>query len=104
KVPQNDLWERQRIFNVVLLEHLRDERQLRRRDDQRIAYLEALNAEGIEELMRHNDALFARADQKLDRYRREERDLLASLGAALARGESAEAAPTASAGQEDLSR
>ena len=78
KVPQNDLWERQRIFNVVLLEHLRDERQLRRRDDQRIAYLEALNAEGIEELMRHNDALFARADQKLDRYRREARDLLAT--------------------------
>jgi SAM-dependent methyltransferase len=92
KVPQNDLWERQRIFNVVLLEHLRDERQLRHRAEERIAYLEALNAEGIEELMRHNDALFARADQKLDRYRREARDLLASLGAALARGESAAAA------------
>jgi len=88
KVPQNDLWERQRIFNVVLLEHLRDERQRRHRDEERIAYLEALNAEGIEELMRHNDALFARADQKLDRYRREARDLLASLGAALARVES----------------
>jgi len=92
KVPQNDLWERQRIFNVVLLEHLRDERQLRHRDGERIAYLEALNAEGIEELMRHNDALFARADQKLDRYRREARDLLASLGATLARAESGEAA------------
>jgi len=105
KVPQNDLWERQRIFNVVLLEHLRDERQLRRRDGERIAYLEALEAEGIEELMRHNDALFARADQKLDRYRREARDLLASLGATLARAESGgKAAPPASAGQEDLSR
>ena len=34
--------------------------------------------------MRHNDALFARVDQKLDRYRREARDLLGSLGAALA--------------------
>lgn len=88
KVPQNDLWERQRIFNVVLLEHLRDERQRRHRDEERIAYLEALNAEGIEELMRHNDALFARADQKVDRYRREARDLLASLGATLARVES----------------
>ncbi|HYL05270.1 MAG TPA: class I SAM-dependent methyltransferase [Thermoanaerobaculia bacterium] len=85
KVPQNDLWERQRIFNVILLEQLRDARQLRQRDDQRIAYLETLNAEGIEELMRHNDALFARADQKLDLYRREARDLLGSLGAALAR-------------------
>jgi len=88
KVPQNDLWERQRIFNLVLLEHLRDERQRRHRDGERIAYLEALNAEGIDELMRHNDALFARADQKLDRYRREARDLLGSLGAALARVES----------------
>jgi SAM-dependent methyltransferase len=89
KVPQNDLWERQRIFNVILLEHLRDERQLRVKDDQRIAYLEALHAEGIEELMRHNDALFARADQKLDRYRREVRDLLGGLGAALAHVETA---------------
>src|SRR6202023_1210540 len=69
KVPQNDLWERQRIFNVILLEHLRDAQRLRQRDDQRIAYLEALNAEGIEELMRHNDGLYARADQKLDRRR-----------------------------------
>ncbi len=85
KVPLNDLWDRQRIFNVILLEHLRDTQQVRRRDDQRIAYLETLHAEGIEELMRHNDALFARADQKLDRYRREVRDLLGSLGAALAR-------------------
>jgi SAM-dependent methyltransferase len=91
KVPQNDLWDRQRIFNVILLEHLRDERQLRLRDDRRIAYLEALDAEGIEELMRHNDALFARADQKLDRYRREVRDLLGSLGGALARVQQAEA-------------
>ncbi len=89
KVPQNDLWERQRIFNLILLEHLRDARELRRRDEQRIAYLEALDAEGIDELMRHNDALFARADQKLDRYRREVRDLLGSLGAALAVVESA---------------
>jgi SAM-dependent methyltransferase len=92
KVPLNDLWDRQRIFNLILLEHLRDEQQLRRRDDRRIAYLEALDAEGIEELMRHNDALFARADQKLDRYRREVRDLLAGLGAALARFEQAEPA------------
>ncbi|HXO28005.1 MAG TPA: class I SAM-dependent methyltransferase [Thermoanaerobaculia bacterium] len=109
KVPQNDLWERQRIFNVVLLEHLRDERQRRHRDEERIAYLEALNAEGIEELMRHDDALFARADQKLDRYRREARDLLASLGATLARVESlpraesgAAAEPAGGTGEEGL--
>jgi SAM-dependent methyltransferase len=84
KVPQNDLWERQRTFNLILLHHLR---RLGEVDDglaQRISYLEALNAEGIHEIMRHNDALFARADQKLDRYRREVRDLVGSLGAALA--------------------
>jgi SAM-dependent methyltransferase len=85
RVPQNDLWDRQRVFNLILLEHLRDAQLLRQRDDRRIAYLEALDAEGIEELMHHNDALFARADQKLDRYRREVRDLLGSLGAALAK-------------------
>ncbi|HVT59806.1 MAG TPA: class I SAM-dependent methyltransferase [Thermoanaerobaculia bacterium] len=88
KVPQNDLWDRQRTFNLILLEHLRRAEELRHRDDERIGYLEALGAEGIQELMRHNDALFARADQKLDRYRRETRELLASLGAALAQLES----------------
>ncbi len=101
KVPQNDLWERQRIFNLILLEHLRDERRLRLRDDRRIAYLEALHAEGIEELMRHNDALFARADQKLDRYRREARDLLASLGGALAEIEQGRPPGAPRAGGED---
>jgi len=87
KVPQNDLWERQRVFNLILIEHLARmrERAEEVRDEHRIRleYLEALNAEGIRELMGHNDALFARADQKLDRYRREARDLLGSLGAAL---------------------
>jgi SAM-dependent methyltransferase len=85
KVPQNDLWERQRIFNLILLEHFARVYENRRIDDHRIGYLEALQAQGIEELMRHNDALFARVDQKLDHYRREVRDLLGSLGAALAR-------------------
>jgi SAM-dependent methyltransferase len=84
KVPQNDLWERQRVFNLILLEHLT--RGEAARDDHRVRleYLEALNAEGIHEIMRHNDALFSRVDQKLDRYRREVRDLLGSLGSALA--------------------
>ena len=84
KVPQNDLWERQRTFNLILLEHL-DRLEAARADHlRRIEYQEALDSEGIHEVMRHNDALFARADQKLDRYRREARDLLGSLGAALA--------------------
>lgn len=83
KVPQNDLWERQQVFNVILLEHLSRAEEIRDEHRRRLEYLEALNAEGIHEIMRHNDALFARADQKVDRYRREVRDLLGSLGAAL---------------------
>jgi SAM-dependent methyltransferase len=84
KVPQNDLWERQRIFNLILLEHLHRIDAAREIHQRRIESLESLNNEGIREIMRHNDALFARVDQKLDRYRREARDLLGSLGAALA--------------------
>lgn len=83
KVPQNDLWERQRTFNLILLEHLERLEAARADHLRRIEYQEALDSEGIHEVMRHNDALFARADQKLDRYRREARDLLGSLGAAL---------------------
>ena len=83
KTPQNDLWERQRTFNLILLEHLARLEAARADHLRRIEYQEALDSEGIHEVMRHNDALFARADQKLDRYRREARDLLGSLGAAL---------------------
>src|SRR4051812_30087604 len=84
KTPQNDLWERQRIFNLILLEHLERLEAARADHLRRIESQEALDSEGIHEVMRHNDALFARADQKLDRSRREARDLLGSLGAALA--------------------
>ncbi|RPH56666.1 hypothetical protein EHM82_02880, partial [bacterium] len=84
KLPQNDLWERQRIFNLILLEHLQRIDAAREIHQRRIEYLESLESEGIREIMRHNDALFARVDQKLDRHRREARDLLGSLGAALA--------------------
>ena len=84
KLPQNDLWERQRTFNLILLEHLERLEAARADHLRRIEYQEALDSEGIHEVMRHNDALFARADQKLDRYRREARDLLGSLGAVLA--------------------
>jgi SAM-dependent methyltransferase len=92
KLPQNDLWERQRVFNLILLEHLHRAGEVRDEHRRRLEYLEALDAEGIQEIMRHNDALFARADQKLDRYRRETRDLLGSLGAALSVVQSAEPA------------
>jgi O-antigen chain-terminating methyltransferase len=83
KTPQNDLWERQRTFNLILLEHLVRIDAARAIHQGRIEHLESLNSEGLQEIMRHNDALFARVDQKLDRYRREARDLLGSLGAAL---------------------
>jgi len=83
KTPQNELWERQRTFNIILLEHLVRNEEHRGDHRRRLEYLEALHSEGIHEIMRHNDALFARADQKVDRYRREVRDLLGSLGAAL---------------------
>jgi SAM-dependent methyltransferase len=89
KVPQNDLWERQRAFNLILLEHLERLETARAEHLRRIEYQEALDAEGIREIMRHNDALFARADQKLDRYRRETRNLLGNLGGALAAVQSA---------------
>jgi SAM-dependent methyltransferase len=91
KTPQNDLWERQRTFNLILIEHLARLEAARADHLRRIEYQEALDSEGIHEVMRHNDALFARADQKLDRYRREARDLLGSLGAALAAVRSAPA-------------
>jgi O-antigen chain-terminating methyltransferase len=104
KAPQQDLWDRQRTFNLILLEHLIHEEAYNKEHladhRSRLEYLEALNSEGIHEIMRHNDALFARADQKLDRYRREVRDLLGSLGAALAQLESA----PASAPKDVLSR
>lgn len=92
KTPQNDLWERQRIFNTVLLEHLMDLRQRTEdeRHEHRIRHLEAFMDEGLKEVARHNDALFARVDQKMDRYRRDAGDLMKSLGSALAVVESSE--------------
>lgn len=81
-VPQNDLWERQRVFNLILLEHL--QALAARRLDDRVAHLEGFLDRGVREIMAHNDALFARVDQKMDRHRREVRDLTASLGSALA--------------------
>jgi len=93
KVPQNDLWERQRVFNTILLDHLIQRRELAEdrfsRHDHRISHLEASLQAGLNEVMQHNDALFARVDQKVDLYRREARDLLGTLGGALAKLESA---------------
>lgn len=99
KVPQNDLWERQRVFNLILLEEAMRVRELERSIRQvlgpRLDHLEAVSRHleavwrtGLAEVMGHNDALFARVDQKLDRLRRETREIWGRFGAALARAES----------------
>jgi SAM-dependent methyltransferase len=87
----SDLWERQRVFNLILLETLEQRTaehqqaieahaRLLEQHDRRIA-------EGMADVMSHNDALFARVDQKLDRYRQESRELWHRLGAFIAAGE-----------------
>jgi len=98
KTPQNDLWERQRVFNLIQLELT--ERCLTLL--QRVAYLESFLKEGVDEVMRHNDALYWRVDQKLDRYRREARDLVSTLGGALEVARDAESGPTVAALQRGL--
>ena len=95
KSAQADLWDRQRVFNLILLETLIDERA--RRDHQARTFQEAIEAhagllenldrrtaEAMTDVLRHNDALFARVDQKLDRYRREAKELWHRLGALVA--------------------
>ena len=99
-VPQADLLERQRIFNLIVLEHLQRADDVRRvvleTHDRRFEHLEAkwreLEAvwrEGLAEVVDQNDALFARVDQKLDRSRRELRETWARLASALAAAEGA---------------
>lgn len=86
KTPQNDLWERQRVFNLILLEHLQAlEADVR----SRLEHLEAFRREGLDEVMRHGDALYSRVDQKLDRQTRHSRELTAQLRSALASAETA---------------
>lgn len=87
KAPQADLWDRQRVFNLILLETLvKQKEEYRTRLVEHQGFLERLDArtiQGLQEVMRHNDALFSRVDQKLDRYRREAKDLWHRLGALL---------------------
>lgn len=85
KASLGDHWDRQRVFNLILLETLVKQREeYSDRIDQHRDRLDVLTdrtTHGFNEVMRHNDALFARVDQKLDRYRRESRDLWHRLGA-----------------------
>jgi len=102
KAPQADLWERQRLFNLVVVEALENQRRrtdelhrdlLQVRNDllkdvkqhaRRLAHLEEFKRQGLDDITRHSDALFARVDQKFDSYRRESRELQSKLGALLA--------------------
>ncbi len=99
KAPVADLWDRQRVFNQILLDHLahRDaeisnlleqsasesEWRLQEMRDQAVLVSRILR-DGLQDVMNHNDALFSRVDQKLDRYRRRSRDLQHALSEALA--------------------
>lgn len=84
----SDLWERQRVYNLILLESI--ERRTAEHQHAIEAHARLLEqhdrriAEGMADVMRHNDALFARIDQKLDRYRGESRELWHRLGAFIA--------------------
>ena len=91
QAPQSDLWERQRVFNLILLEYLQRGEDVRHRvldvHEHRLNHLEAVWRDGLAEVMGHNDALFTRVDQKLDHLRRETRTIWGRLGAALAQAE-----------------
>lgn len=59
--------------------------------EHRTRHLENFLRQGLDEVMRHDDALFGRVDRKLDRYRREADELAGLLRSALARrGDAAE--------------
>lgn len=88
RMPVADLWDRQRMFNLILIETLEKYRQAHAAIEathqhylDRLDAIDARTTQGLQDVMLHNDALFARVDQKLDRYRREARELWHRLGA-----------------------
>lgn len=85
KTPQADLWDRQRVFNMILLDQI-----IGQRHEHRIGDLEHFVPRALDDVLHHNDALFSRVDQSLDRQRREVSSLLAALGSALAVVETAQ--------------
>jgi len=91
KFPLGDLWDRQRTFNLILIESLERQRtelhQTAEAHAELLRRLDERTTAGLADVMGHNDALFARVDQKLDRYRRQSRELWGRLGALLAAAE-----------------
>jgi SAM-dependent methyltransferase len=97
-----DLWDRQRVTNLILLERLVELDARCRELEARSARLECFATEGVEQVLRHDDALFSRLDQKVDAQRREARELSSQLRAALAVATTAEA-PAAALAVHDAS-
>jgi SAM-dependent methyltransferase len=97
QVPQNDLWERQRIFNLILLERLAGLAATTRHLEDRVGHVEAIVQEGLDEVIRHHDALYARLDGKVDAHRADARELLAWARSALLAADAHGAAAVASA-------
>ncbi len=101
-----ETFDRQRVFNLILIETLERQRHSLRSDidglrqhieaihhdhqsaieahAERLVQLDRRLAQSLQDVMKHNDALVARLDQKLDRYRREARTLSSQLGAFIA--------------------
>lgn len=94
KSPQADLWERQRVFNLMLLEWL----IALEGQEERVRHLKTFLKEGLDEVMRYGDALYSRVDQKLDRYSRDSREQSALLRGALS------ASSEETAGGDELAR
>ncbi|NJL26920.1 MAG: methyltransferase domain-containing protein [Thermoanaerobaculia bacterium] len=119
-----DLWDRQRSFNLILIETLGErlaqtraelaalqthvqtlQQQSQAALEEHLGAIEAharllegldvRTTEGFGDLLRHGDALFSRVDWKLDRYRREARELWDRLGALIAAGQLASLEPLA---------
>jgi O-antigen chain-terminating methyltransferase len=95
-----DLWDRQRSWNLIVVEHLAEMRRIEEDLvartgplEHKAAHLEAFLQEGLRELMRYDDALYSRVDQKLGRYRREAGELTALLGSAVERAGAGSPAP-----------
>lgn len=97
QVPQNDLWERQRVFNLILLERVVGLAATTRHLEDRVGHVERIVQQGLDEVIRHHDALYARLDAKVDAHRADARELLAWARSALL---AADGAPGAPAGAE----
>jgi O-antigen chain-terminating methyltransferase len=95
QAPLGDLWDRQRTFNLILLEHLQ---ATGARVEERLARLEATLQEGLAEVVRHHDALYARLDAKVDSHRADAREMLAWARSALLAADGGAAASDAASG------